>query len=182
MRSRAALILLALLALALPLSHLQLQQVDQRWLLLVDGRPVDLAGQWSERMNRMRRDCRNVRSLSSQETLHMQAVRALQQQSPPHSRDLRLLGLWHVDGWLLAEVDFERLAPAVVLLHSGPAALDVVTPGVWTGATHPHWPSPFIRDYLARQVPEAPVSLLACYEPILPLFRSGRPAQPHDAT
>jgi len=176
-RSRAALTVLGLLSLAVPLSHLQLQQVDQRWLLDVDGRLVDVAGQWSDRMNHMLRDCTQVHVVPPNEAMHAQALKTLQQHSPPDSLELRLSRLWQMGDWLLAEVDFERLAPAVVLLRHHETALEVVTSGVWSGSTHPHWPAPFIRQYLARRVLEAPAALLNCFDPVLPLFRFGRSHQ-----
>lgn len=178
MRSRAALTLLALLVLAVPLSHLQLQQVDGRWLLAVDGRQVDVAGHASDRINRMLRDCQDVRALDPQQPAHARVAAALGQYSAPDSLDLRLVNLWQRGEWLLAEVEFKTLAPVVVVLHGGAERVQVLAQGVWSGSTHPHWPAPFIRHYLASRVHEAPADLLACFEPALPLFRSGRPPAP----
>ena len=171
MKSRAALTLLVFLLLAVPISHLQLQQVDQRWLLDVDGRLVDVAGQWSDSLNRLLRDCKSVREVSAQEVTHVQAAKIIGQYSPPDSQALRLSGLWQRGDWLLAEVDFRRLAPAVVVLWHHQGAWQVQTAGVWSGLTHPHWPAFFIRQYLGRKIPQAPADLLACYDPSPKLFQ-----------
>lgn len=171
MKSRAALTLMVLLLLAVPISHLQLQQVDQRWLLAVDGRQLDVAGQWSDSLNRWLRDCSLVRVVPAQEGTHAQVVKAIGQYSPPDSQELRLSGLWQKDDWLLAEVDFTRLAPAVVVLWHQQGAWEVHTSGVWSGSTHPHWPASFIRQYLGRKVPQVPPDLLACFDPSPTLFQ-----------
>lgn len=171
MKSRAALTLMVLLLLAVPISHLQLQRVDQRWLLSVDGRQVDVAGHWSDSVNRMLRDCKAVRVVSAQEGTHAQVVKTIGQYSPPDSQELRLSGLWQRGDWLLAEVDFKRLAPAVVVLWHRQGAWEVHTAGVWSGSTHPHWPAAFIRQYLGRKVMPVPADLLACFDPSPNLFQ-----------
>ncbi|MFM8864780.1 MAG: hypothetical protein ACKOFG_07645 [Limnohabitans sp.] len=163
MKRRTALLVLAVVTVTVSLSHLELQQVDERWLLHVDGRPVDLAGGLAEWRNRRVRDCRQVQALAPEDPRSALALQALQAHSPPDSLSAAITGLWARGDWMLASVRFASLHPALVLLRQAPQGWQVVQGGVWSGSTHPFHPGPFIRRYLQDRVPEAPADLLACH-------------------
>lgn len=147
----------------LPLSHLEIQASDDSWLLLVDGRPVDVAGYLSERRTEMTRDCRAVQSLPATHRLHAEALQAVRDDSPPDSLSAQLVQLIRQDQWLLAQVRFSDLQDAVVILTESDQGLTIPQGAVWSGTTHPHRPEPLIRRYLRTRVPAAPVDLIACW-------------------
>ena len=148
---------------ALPLSHLEIHASDDSWLLRVDGRPVDVAGYVSERYTQLTRQCNQVQVLRPTDPLHAQALNAIEQYSLPDSLSARLLHAIRQDDWLLVQVKFRNLQDAVVLLRASRQGLEVVKDGVWSGATHPHQPEPFIRRYLQGRVPAAPADLTECF-------------------
>lgn len=150
------------MAVLLPLSHLELRSSDGSWLLLVDGRAVDVAGVLSQSYTRWTRDCRQVQSVAATEPLHAQVLAALRQHSPPDSLSADLRQLTRSGSWLLAHARFDTLQEAVVLLELSPQGVRVPEGAVWSGSTHPHRPEPLIRRYLQSRVPSAPEPLLAC--------------------
>lgn len=151
------------MAVLLPLSHLELEPADDSWLLLVDGRPVDLAGWASERYAALTRQCDQVKGLQASDRLYADALAVLRQHSPPDSQSAQLLGLSQQGDWLLAQVQFTRLHNAVVLLHASGQGLTIPEGGVWSGTTHPHRPEPLIRRYLHKRVPGVPADLMTCW-------------------
>ena len=165
MRYRASVVLLAALLIGLPLSHLEIETSDGSWLLRVDGRAVDVAGYVSERYTSLTRNCTQVRTLAPADPLHAQVLAAVRQYSPPDSASAQLQQLLRHQDWAVAEVRFARLQSAVVLLRDGPAGLAIVPQGIWSGSTHPHRYSAFVRRYLKSQVPQAPSVLIDCFDP-----------------
>jgi hypothetical protein len=152
------------LALLVPLSHLEIQASDDSWLLLVDGRPVDVAGYLSDRSTQLVRDCRQVQVLQPTDPWHADALRAIRHESPPDSLSAQLVHLTRQDAWLLAQVKFSDLQAAVVVLTASERGLTMAQGAVWSGTTQPHRPDPFIRRYLRSRVPAAPADLIACFE------------------
>ena len=163
MKLRAAQTILLAMAVLLPLSHLDIESSDDSWLLVIDGRAVDVAGELAQSYTRWRRDCRQVLHVPVDEPLHAQALASLRQHSPPDSRSAHLLQLSRSGPWLLAQVRFSALQDAVVLLEQTPAGVAVTEGGVWSGSTHPHRPEPLIRRYLHSRVPGVPGDLMACW-------------------
>jgi len=181
---RRALMALALAApLLLALSQLRLLPQDQGVLVVVAGTPMDLAGRLQNGWQTAVRDCSGIQQLPADSAVWMQAQQALAAHSPPASRGARPLQLLlHADiagDWLLAEVLWDGqgalptrapLDPAIVPLRRGPAGLQLLTEGVWSGDTGP-WAAPaFIRRWLQRQVPNLPAALTLCLDPKWPAF------------
>ena len=67
--------------------------------------------------------------------------------------------------WLLAEVEFTELLPAVVLIEKADEQAAILPDAVWSGYTHPHLPAPFIRKFLIQKVDAPPLALINCFEP-----------------
>ena len=162
MKYRASAVVLAVMLVGLPLSHLEVEAFDDSWLLRVDGRPVDVAGYLSERYTQLTRHCRHVQALSPSDPLHAYALRAVVQYSPPDSLSARIVQASRQGDWVLAQVKFRQLQDAVVLLQTTAYGPVIAQGGVWSGATHPHRPDPIIRRYLQNRVPAVPANLLAC--------------------
>ncbi len=169
MKRRTALWALAAVVVGVTWSHLEWTAQDERWILRVDGRPVDVLGQMAQLWNRHTRDCRAVHTLALHDPTAQTALTTLRQHSPPDSQSARITQLLQQHDWLLATVHFTQLTSAVVLLRVEGTAMRVVEGGIWSGTTHPHAPEPFIRHYLRTRVPEVPAELLACWtaEPLI---------------
>ena len=156
-------VVLAALLIGLPMSHLEIETSDGSWLLRVDGRPVDVAGQIAQRYTALTRNCTQVRTLAPTDPLHAQVLAAVRQYSPPDSGSARLVHLAQHGQWLLAQVRFSGLQDAVVLLQGAAGGVTIPAGGIWSGATHPHLAEPMIRRYLQNAVPAAPLELTACF-------------------
>lgn len=164
MKRQTALLALAAVTVMVSLSHLQLDQLDDGWLLRIDGRPVDVAGYLDEALERLIRDCRSVRTIAPDDPLSAGALEAIEFYSPPDSHSASLAGLWAQGDWMLASARFTSLQPALILLRRQAQAWQVVQGGVWSASTYPFHTGPFIRRFLARKVPQAPAELLACHQ------------------
>lgn len=165
MTPRVALAALALTLIGVALSHVQWTPADNGHLLVVDGRPVDVQGWLNNLLNRVRRDCTTVRALQTGDAQLHAPLQVLREHSPPASRSARLAGAWASGDWMLLEVEFDALLPAVVLMHKTGTDWTVAPQGVWSGQTQPWLAAPMIRAYLSRQVASAPAALLACFDP-----------------
>ena len=164
MTPRVALSALALTFVAVTLSHVEWQRSDNGHLLVLDGRPLDVLGWLDQQRNRLQRNCSAVQELQAGEAALQAPLAVLKEFSPPASRSARVAGAWALGDWMLLEVTFAELLPAVVLLQETDQGWDVAPQGVWSGQTHPWQAAPLIRAYLSRQVPRAPAPLLACFE------------------
>jgi len=166
MKSRASLILLLLLLVIVPLSHLEIEPSDGSWLVRVDGVPVDVPGLVADSYSTLTRSCRQVHVLGPADPQFAAALEAIRRESPPHSLSAQLLDLRRQGDWLLAQVRFTELQNAVVLLQVSESGYALAPGGVWSGATHPHRPSPVIRRFLRSRVPKAPGDLIECFDEI----------------
>lgn len=165
MKRHVAVAALLVTAIGVTLSHLGWEHTDNGPLLRLDGRPLDVQGWLQDSLNRLRRDCRAVTPLQASDARLAGALAVIQGYSPPASDSGRVKAAWINGDWLLAELAFDDLLPAVVLLQAQGTGWAVAPGGIWSGETHPWRAAPLIRAYLARQVPAAPAALLACFEP-----------------
>jgi hypothetical protein len=163
-RYRAQVIILAAMVIFLPFLHLDIETSDDSWLLWVDGRPVDVAGYFSEQLTRITRRCDQVEMVMPNDPLHEQALNAIRLYSPPDSLTAQLLQLTRQDEWLLAQVKFDQLQDAVVLLNQSAHEIVIATSGIWSGPTHPHHPEPLIRRFIRNGVPSVPEDLMSCFD------------------
>lgn len=164
MNKRVALVSLAVTCGLVASLHLSWVEHDNGHLLQVDGNPIDLMGEIGEQWNRITRQCHHVRRVSSGESVHAQALAAIAGYSPPHSASAQLVSLWTRGEWLLAEVEFQELFPAVVLIHQSPH-LTIVPHAVWSGVTKPWKAAPHIRHYLSEKASGVPSDLFRCFDP-----------------
>ncbi len=164
MKSRASLVLLVVLLVLVPLSHLEVEPADDSWLLRVTGVPVDVRGLVSDGYARMTRSCGQVHPLGPEDPRFASALQAIRQESPPQSLSAQLVDLRQQDDWLLAQARFAELHNAVVLLRASGAGYAIAPAGVWSGSTHPHRPGPLVRKFLRSRVPQAPVDLVDCFD------------------
>ncbi|CAN1568849.1 hypothetical protein [Limnohabitans sp. B9-3] len=165
MKKRVSLAVLGLVLAGVAASHLSWEEKDNGYLLVIDGREVDVLGQLRNDWNRALRNCTRVSFLSAQDPRYLQAKATIQAYSPPQSSSAQLAGVWAAGDWTLAEVEFAQLLPAVVLMHTVNGATAIVPSAVWSGYTQPWKAAPHIRRYLSQQGGAAPPDLFECFEP-----------------
>lgn len=184
MKRHVAATLLALTTLGVLNAHVDVEAQDGRYFGVWQGKKHDVLGWLADSSNRLRRDCSEVQQLEprSPDALHVLAL--IREYSPPDSREAQLISLQQQGDWLVAELNFATLNPAVVLLHQDGGALKLPERAIWSGSTSPWRPGPRIREHLraqglqteptdtTQQSPQAPrrvpAALLACYEPASP--------------
>lgn len=170
MKKRTSVSVLLLVVLAIAASHIGWVTRDNGSLMVIDGREIDVAGIASDQWTQLTRNCRAVVRLQPGDEKYQITDRLISTYSPPHSESVRLAAVWGMDKWVVAEAEFVELLPAVVLIDFSSVEPKIVSNAVWSGYTKPWKAAPFIRDYLARQVPDLPPSLAACFDPKSPSF------------
>jgi hypothetical protein len=170
MKPRVAIAALVATAAWVTLSHFGWEKSDNGVLLLVDGRAVDAQGWLSDRLTRLQRDCRHVTRLQLDDERLLATTLTLKAYSPPDSDTARITAAWTAGPWMLVEVAFDKLLPAVVLMKQADSGWRISPEGIWSGQTHPWVAAPLIRNYLASRAPDVPDDLLACFEPTTSLM------------
>jgi hypothetical protein len=165
MTRHVAATLLVLTTLGVINTHVDVEAQDGRYFGVWQGQKHDVMGWVTEGSNQLWRDCNAVQRLPSDSPMAAQVLALIRDYSPPDSRQAKLVSLQRQGDWLMAELAFAKLNPAVVVLRDASDGLTLPERAVWSGSTAPWQPGPRIRDHLQRQVPEVPVSLLACYDP-----------------
>jgi hypothetical protein len=164
MKKSVALTLLLLLTPLVIFSHIDWVETDNGVLFSVDGREVDAYGALQDRWRSLRYNCKHTTALDSSDAKHAQVKQLIQSYSPPDSHFVKNMVVWARDDWFLAEVEFETLLPAVVVIQKTAQGLRIVPNAVWSGLTKPWVAGPHIRRYLSKQVPEIAPALLNCFE------------------
>ena len=172
-KKHVALTLLAVTALGVTDAHVDLAEVDGRRFVQLQGRLHDVRGWLEDGWTAATRSCTKVSTLPVNTALSQAALGAVRSYSPPDSEAARLLQLQAQGDWLLAELEFERLNPAVVLLRDLDGQPQIVEGAIWSGSTQPWRPAPLIRKHLRQQAPEVPQPLLDCLQPRAALFQPG---------
>ncbi len=171
MKKHVALTLLVLTTLGVLKTHVDIERQDGGYFLSYQGKKHDVLGALLNQTNSVLRQCPDVQPLDANSVVAKSALVAIQNFSPPDSQHARLLGLLQQDTWLLAELEFTTLNPAVVLLKTTPEKVSVVEGAVWSGTTAPWTSAPFIRRYIGDRAPQAPSELLKCFDPASQLFQ-----------
>ncbi len=165
MKKRVAIISLLTTCVLVASLHIEWVEYDNGHLLVIDGTHMDLRGELSEQWNKVSRQCHRIRLVSPDESIHAQVQSAIMDYSPPQSSSANVVSLWSADDWLLAEVEFKELLPAVVLINKSTTDLTIVSDAVWSGSTKPWKAAPHIRNYLSNKVTGVSVDLFRCFEP-----------------
>jgi len=166
MKRHVAATLLVLTTLGVINAHVDVDAQDGRYFAVWEGRKHDVIGWMSDGSNQLWRNCSGVQHLRSDSPMAVQVLAVIGEYSPPDSRQAKLVSLQRQADWLVAELTFATLNPAVVVLRDEPAGLRLPERAVWSGSTAPWQPGPRIRDHLQQQVPEVPAALLSCYDPV----------------
>jgi hypothetical protein len=138
---------------------------DNGTLLSIDGRKVDVLGELKNAWVSQTRNCKDVTQVNADGAVYRQALSLIQAYSPPSSHSAKIASAWSSGPWLVVEVEFETLLPAVVTLKASNGEFTIVPNAIWSGYTQPWVAAPFIRDYLSRQAPDMPADLVKCFTP-----------------
>ncbi len=171
MKKHVALTLLVLTTLGVLKAHVDIERQDGRYFLSYQGQKHDVLGALQNQSNALLRQCGSVQALDVNSPAAKVALNAVQNYSPPDSHNARLLGLTQQGTWLLAELEFTTLNPAVVLLTIAPERVSVVEGAIWSGTTAPWAAAPLIRRYISDRAPQVPSALLDCFDPAGVLFK-----------
>jgi hypothetical protein len=170
MKKYVALTVLALTAVGVIASHLDIEQHDDSYLLRVDGARFDVRGHVSAYLNQLTRRCAAVQGHTPDEPMAQAVKRAISDFSPPDSRGLNVRQISTSGSWVLAEVEFPQLQPAVILLNQKAQEYTIDNGLIWSGTADPWLAGPWIRRYLQQRAPQVPDALLACFDPTKALF------------
>jgi hypothetical protein len=171
MKKRTSAWVLLLVTAGVLLSHLSWEEKDNGHLLMVDGVALDVVGHARDRWTKVTRQCESVSRVGETHDRFSQSLAVIQAYSPPASASAQLRSLWSVGDWLLAEVEFNDLLPAVVLLRASQTTWHVQPDAVWSGHTLPWKAAPHIRQYLQQRGYPVPSALYDCFEPQSEAFR-----------
>lgn len=172
MRRQVSLVVLIVLLLGLVFQHVRIQHQDHGWLLNVYESPLDIQGfvadQWT-RVQRLAINCSSAQVPAEQVPITL--LHAIHGYSPPDSSSARVLWLGIEDGWSVAELEFDLLSPAVIVLQQDDEeGWHIPLTGIWSGHTHPWRPSPLIRNFLSTRNPQVPSKLLLCWQANHPIW------------
>jgi hypothetical protein len=108
--------------------------------------------------------CKAVKQLASEDPKLRMVETAIQSYSPPDSMHIKIIYVWTSGTWAVAEVEFEKLLPAVLPVKNIDTTATVVGDAIWSGQTVPWKSGPFIRAYLGQKSSDTPKDLLNCFE------------------
>jgi hypothetical protein len=162
MKRHVGAVLVVLTSLLVIDSHVDWVQQDGRGLLEVNGLRFDVRGWGADQMLQWRRDCTDVRALSTDDPTAHAVLKVIRQHSPPDSQSARALQLQQWGEWTVAEVAFDTLHPSLVVLRLKAGQWQVQDQAVWSGSTAPWHSGDLVRRYLRQQAPDLPSELLSC--------------------
>jgi hypothetical protein len=171
MNRRAAALYLGLTIIGIVFSHVSIEHEDNGYLVNIDGRRYDVAGSISDFKSRATSNCTQLHLPVPQSPEYIATMAAIRAFSPPDSASAKIASLIRHDDWLLAEVEFDTLLPAVVLLRQEKDSVKIQERAIWSGTTQPWKAAPLIRNYISHQAPEAPASLFSCFTPRSSIFK-----------
>ena len=165
MRLQKSLILLPLASILVLSSHIGWIRDDLGLLLTIDDRPIDVVGYFEDKLNTLTRNCGEVKLLNTSNKQYQLAQSLIHDYSPPDSSHSHISSAWSMGSWILVEVEFKELVPAVVMIQKADSDAAIVPDAVWSGYTNPHLPAPFIRKFLIQKMNSPPLALIKCFEP-----------------
>jgi hypothetical protein len=164
MNKKISVAFLLLLIPVVTLTHVSWAQKDNGLMFNVDGRDVDFIGIMKDKWRMTTNTCKKVKQLANEDPKLKIVKTAIQSYSPPDSMHIKVIYVWTSGTWAIAEVEFEKLLPAVVPVKDIDTSATVVGDAIWSGQTVPWKSGPFIRAYLGQKSSDTPEDLLNCFE------------------
>jgi hypothetical protein len=134
---------------------------EESFLLVTENNVYDFIGPVKVAFTRSTRDCSEVTRLNSSSP-EWQVVRAqlgkVGSHSPATPHKILRQGSWY-----LAQSEFELSEPGIILFEH--TANGMVERAEWGGSASPFRDEPVMWGYLAKSAPQAPTSLIKCFEP-----------------
>jgi hypothetical protein len=143
MKNTASIAILVITLVAVFFQHIEWKSSENGTLLVIDNKEFDLLGSIDNQWNRFTRSCKTVTQLSPSQEKYQTAA----------------------EDWVLVEVEFTDLLPAVVLIQTKENQSFIVPNAVWSGYTKPWKSAPYIRKYISKNGNGMPSSLTDCFEP-----------------
>ena len=165
MKKKASVALLFLTLVAVLFLHIELVTTENGALLVVDNQEFDFIGSINNQWNRHTRSCNSVKRLLPSEAKYQLAQSLIENYSPPHSKFAMIASAWTAEEWILVEVEFTDLLPAVVLIQTKEHESFIVPNATWSGYTKPWKSAPYIRKYISNIGNGMPPSLTNCFDP-----------------
>jgi hypothetical protein len=157
--------MLLIVGLGVLLNHMSWREKDRGYVWVVDEQELDVLGIVHDKWSKLIRTCAHVTHIPPKSPQHLAIEKLIQDYSPPGSNSAQIRSLQSMGNWALAEVEFDELLPAVVLLQHVKGEAHILSHAIWSGYTSPWEPAPFIRNYLSTQAPHAPIPLIECFDP-----------------
>ena len=164
MNKKISVTLLVLFIPLVILTHVSWSEKDNGLMFNVDGRDVDFIGIMRDKWRMMTYSCKTVKQLANEDPKLRMVKTAIQSYSPPDSMHIKVIYVWTSGTWAVAEVEFEKLLPALVPVKNLDTTATVVGDAIWSGQTVPWKSGPFIRAYLGQKSSDTPKDLLNCFE------------------
>ena len=164
MNKKISVTLLVLFIPLVILTHVSWSEKDNGLMFNVDGRDVDFIGIMKDKWRMTTNTCKTVKQLASEDPKLRMIKTTIQSYSPPDSISIKVIYVWTSGTWAVAEVEFEKLLPAVVPVKNLDTTATVVGDAIWSGMTVPWKSGPFIRAYLGEKSSDTPKDLLNCFE------------------
>ena len=165
MKKKASVALLFVTLVAVLFLHIELMTTENGALLVVDNQEFDFIGSINNQWNRHTRSCNSVKRLLPSEAKYQLAQSLIENYSPPHSKFAMIASAWTAEEWILVEVEFTDLLPAVVLIQTKEPESFIVPNATWSGYTKPWKSAPYIRKYISNNGNGMPPSLTNCFDP-----------------
>ncbi len=165
-KNRRVFVMVLLMVLAAVIfEHFGWKRTENGPLLVVDEKAFDALGELSEQWNTWSSSCDQVVQLGPEDSVFKVAEENIKAYSPPQSRGAHVASAVRLGDWVLVEVEFAALLPAVVLLKRTDQTISIVPEAVWSGYTSPWKAAPFIRAYISSKAPGMPHELINCFKP-----------------
>jgi hypothetical protein len=164
MNKKLSVVLLLIFAPVVTLMHVSWSEKDNGLMFNVDGRDVDFIGIIKDKWRMATNSCKTIKKLESEDPKIKIVKTAIQSYSPPDSASIKVIYVWTSENWAIAEVEFEKLLPAVVAVKNLDTNATVVGDAIWSGLTAPWKSGPFIRAYLNQKSSDTPEALVNCFE------------------
>lgn len=137
-----------------------LRPYEGSWLIVTKDHVYDFVGPIRAGYTRLTRDCSSVSNLSPASAM-WQPIRARLGEYGSHS-PATPRQILQVGNWYLSHSEFEMSEPGVVLLEQ--TSLGLQPRAEWSGSAAPFKDEPAMWEYLGKNAPQAPTSLIECFE------------------
>jgi hypothetical protein len=143
-----------------------IEKFDNGFIISIRDNIIDPIGEVKLAFTRVTRDCSGLAKLTLPSTKIESMKRTVD--GPTADEKAVVRAAWTLGNWAILETDFVNREPAIFLLEGKSAHFKIRS--VYGGTAAPFNDTQFIHEYFKRAAPNAPLSLVNCYEPVGPPF------------